>query len=218
MTSLWRSLLYAFPAVILFFVLLPFYFVLKRKGEAGQSLIVKGLCTLVPVVFCLNGCLTEGYPAFWWMLAGMLLYLAGDIAIEKNVFAGIACLTAGHLLFIVAFLWMASPRLLCLPVMIAVLLFAGILFRKPLRQMRKRAVPFLLYAIVLSALFALTLNLPNAAGTALMSGGAFLLILSDILLARSRLSDKRKFSARCDLLHSVFFYAALYLFALSVWL
>lgn len=218
MNPLWRDLLYIFPAIILFITLLPLYFVLKKKGETEQSLVVKGLCTLVPVVFCLNGCLVNGYLPFWWMLLGLLLYLAGDIAIEKKASVGVAAFMSGHLLFIVAFLLMAKPRFLCIPVLIILFTIALILFRKPLMRMRMRAVPFILYAIVLFAMLSLALNLPSSIGTAFMAGGAFLFAVSNLLLARSHIPESEIVSARSEIIRLLVYYAALYLFALSVWM
>ena len=53
----------------------------KRKKGKVLSLIVKGLCTLIPIVFGFLGLWADMIPSRLWMTAGLLLCLAGDIAI-----------------------------------------------------------------------------------------------------------------------------------------
>ena len=88
MSSLLHNLLLAFPAVILFAVLFPLYFRLKWRGGHAQSVIVKALCTLVPVTLCLNGCLVGGFVGFWWLLGGLTLCLVGDVRLRRTCLPG----------------------------------------------------------------------------------------------------------------------------------
>lgn len=218
MYSLWRTLVFLFPAIILA-VLLPLYFVLKRRGEINQSLVVKGLCTLVPIVFCLNGCLLNGYFAFWCMLLGLLFYMIGDIAIEKKLIFGICAFMIGHGLFLTAFLIMCTPNVLyCAVLFILLCSISFILFRKSLLAMKSHAIPYLLYAAVLFSLFSVALNLPFRIGTILMAVATALITISDFLLARSLVPDKKTYSTKKEIPVLILYYLGLYLFALSVWM
>lgn len=217
MPGILHILLLIFPAVVLFGVLFPLYFRLKWRGETGQSVAVKALCTLVSVLFCLNGCLVGGFRGFWWLLAGLVLCLVGDIAIEKNLFAGMGAFAAAHLLFIAAFLVYAQPTLLSLPVFLVLYAAAAFAFRKRFREMKERLVPFLLYAALVLGMLSMALGLPPLPGTMLLAGGAALFALSDLTLARNLLNGDR--ATRCSEVFSLAcYYGGLYLIALSVWL
>lgn len=218
MNLLWHNLLYLFPAAILFLVLLPFYLILKKKGEADQCFIVKNLCTLVPIVFCLNGCLVNGFIPFWWMLAGLIFYLVGDIMMGKKVPIGVAAFILGHISFIIAYLQMARPKLFSIYVLIVLLLTAFFIFRKPLLQMGKQAVLFILYAIILFAMVALALMLPSSFGTFFMAAGTLLFAISDMLLACNHIHQREKVSKSRDVARLILYYLGLYFLALSVWL
>ena len=201
MSSLLHNLLLAFPAVILFAVLFPLYFRLKWRGEHAQSVIVKALCTLVPVTLCLNGCLVGGFVGFWWLLGGLTLCLVGDVAIEKNLFAGMG----------------ARPQWLAVPVFLVLYAAAAFLFRKRFRDMGERLVPFVLYAAVILAMLSMALCLPTYPGTMVLAGGACLFAVSDLTLARNILNAERC-TKRSEAISLAFYYGGLYLIALSVWI
>lgn len=218
MSPLWRILLYLFPAVILA-ALLPQYLLLKRRGETNQSLIVKGLCTLVPVIFCLNGCLVNGYIAFWLMLSGLFFYLLGDIAIEKKLIPGISSFMIGHGFFIVAFLIMSKPEIHSVAlIFLALFLLSFFIFRKTLLYMKAQAMPFILYAVVLFFMFSIALNLPLQTGTLVMATGTLLIAVSDLLLAKNMAPDRNSPSKRKEAIVLILYYTGLYLLALSVWM
>lgn len=217
MSSLLHNLLLAFPAVILFAVLFPLYFRLKWRGEHAQSVIVKALCTLVPVTLCLNGCLVGGFVGFWWLLGGLALCLAGDVAIEKNLFAGMGAFALAHGLFIAAFVMYARPQWLAVPVFLVLYASAAFLFRKRFRDMGERLVPFVLYAAVILAMLSMALCLPAYPGTMVLAGGACLFAVSDLTLARNMLNAERC-TKRSEAISLAFYYGGLYLIALSVWI
>ncbi len=210
-------LLLVFPAVILFGALFPLFFRLKWRGERGQAVVVKGLCTLVPVLFCLNGCLVGGFRGFWWLLAGLIFCLIGDVAIEKNLYAGMGAFAAAHILFIVAFLVYAQPTLLSIPVFLVLYALSAFAFRKRFREMKERLLPFILYAALVLGMLSMALGLPPLPGTMVLAGGAALFTLSDLTLARNILNGD-KTTRRSDVFSLGCYYAGLYLIALSVWL
>lgn len=217
MPAFLHALLLVFPAVILFAVLFPLYFRLKWRGELPQSVVVKALCTLVPVTLCLNGCVVGGFAGFWWLLAGLVLCLIGDVAIEKNLFAGMGAFALAHGLFITAFVVYARPKWLALPVFLVLYAGTAFLFRKRFREMGKRLVPFVLYAAVIMAMLSMALCLPTLPGTMALAGGALLFTVSDLTLARNLLNAERC-TRRSEAISLAFYYGGLYLIALSVWL
>lgn len=217
MNPLWRNLLYCFPVVILI-TLLPLYFLQRKRDDSKQSLIVKGMCGVVPIIFCLNGCLVNGFIAFWWMLLGLIVYMIGSILIEKQLLAGTATLAAGHILFIIAYLFMAPPRFLCIPVLL-ILIFAFLIsFRKVFKKMGKRAVFFVLYIIALILMVSLSLTLPYSTGTAFMTIGSLFVAISHLFLAHREITENAKTTDTGAIICSVLYYIGLYFFALSVWM
>lgn len=209
-------LLLIFPAAILFGALLPLHFRLKRRGEAGQSAAVKGLCTAVPILFCLNGCLVGGFRGFWWLLAGLALCLAGDIAREKNLLAGMGGYAAAHVLFMIAFTVYARPKALAVPVFLVLYAAAVFAFRKRFREMKGRRALFLLYTALSLGMLSMALCLPTLPGTLVLAGGAALFVLSDLTAARNLLNGEQA-TRRSEAFSLVCYYAGLYLIALSVW-
>lgn len=216
MAQIIRIFLYIFPALILFTVFLPLYFKLKWREEKNSAAIVKGLCTLVPVIFCLNGCLINRFAGFWWLLAGLVFCFIGDVAIEKNLYAGLAAFLLAHCLFIWAFSVFAKPDLAALPVFIVLFAAAGFVLRRSVCKLGFKSVPFILYAGVLFAMLALALTLPFTIGTGLIAAGALLFVVSDVMLAYGILNNK-KYTRTGDVICLACYYLALYLIALAVW-
>ena len=215
MTHGLRIFLYIFPAIILLGGFVPLYFKLKWQGEKASSVVVKGFATLVPVIFCLNGCIVNNFRGFWWLLAGLLLCLGGDIARERSLFAGMAGFFATHLLFIRAFTVFASPELSALPVFLVLYLATAAVFCRKLIRFGSKSIPVLLYAAALFAMLALALTLPFTLGTGILALGALLFTVSDILLAYRILHNIN--SRRSDVVCLSVYYAGLYLIALTVW-
>lgn len=232
MLPVFHTLLLVFPAIVLFAVLLPLYYVLKKKKD-GQAWLARALCTLVPVIFCLNGCLVNDYVGFWWLFAGQVLFLAGDAAVEKIPFAGLSAYIFGCLMNLNAFLVMAGTRLSIPGVWILLTLFVlfVIVFRLFPGNPDACLVPFLLYAA--GTALAHSLTLPCAPGPLLMAGGAALLLLSALLSAQALIVHKppvnmllgyvpvreedRKLR-RSELFRLLCYYGGLYLIALAVWM
>jgi uncharacterized membrane protein YhhN len=206
-----------FPALVLFGVLLPSYFLLKRHANTYRSLVMKGLCTLVPIILCFNGCLTMGFAGFWWILAGLLCYLLGDLTIDKNIWVGMGSFVLGHGAFIGAFLFMATPSKEFIPIFFSLLVILIFVMRKPLKGSGFRYIPYFGYAVVLLCMTSLALTLPFSPGTGLMAGSAVLFTLSDVMLAQNTLS-KNDVPRWRDIVSLGSYYAALYLMALSVWM
>lgn len=211
-----RTVLLLFPAAVLA-LLLVLFFRLKAREEPKQALAVKVLCTLVPVVLCLNGCIVTGYPGFWLLFAGLVCCLVGDAVIDGSLPAGTAAFLTGHGLFIACFVTLRAPDPLALPVFLVLFALTAFLFRRHLRSLKGPRLLFVLYAAVILAMLSLALTLPYRRYTLLMAGGALAFTVSDLLLARGLLRGKSA-SRVADVVSLSCYYAGLYLFALSVWM
>ncbi|MDD2361502.1 MAG: lysoplasmalogenase family protein [Oscillospiraceae bacterium] len=217
MTEGIRIFLYIFPAVMLFFALLPLFFKLKQQKIAGSATVVKAFCSLVPVIFCLNGCVVNGFRGFWWILAGLSLCLVGDIITEQSKSTGLKIFTVANLLFIYAFTIFAKPTVSAAQVFLFLLAMTALIFRRQLRKPDRHFVPLLIYAVVLLFMVSLSLTLPVAVGTVLIATGALLIAISNIIDAKVFLKSAEK-NSRLYAIRLGIYYAGLYLFALAVWL
>lgn len=217
MTTQWHTLLLFFPALVLFAVLMPLYLSIKWRGEHRKSIVVKALCTLVVVILCYNGCYINEYIGFWWIFAGLIFCLIGDVAIEFQLFAGMGAFLIGHCLFIYAFIVMEPLTWQCIPGFIFFYVLVGLVLRKRLKGEGLRLIPYSLYAAAAILMFSLTLTLPLSIGTGCMVAGAGLFVLSDVLLARNILG-KKEVSHRSQAVSLACYYAGLYLMAFAVWM
>jgi len=124
------------------------------------------------------------------VLAGLVLSLAGDVAIAFSFVAGLACFLAAHMAYLAALgVSNAHPGAQALAALPAVAVFAGMLALLWSRVGKLR-VPVVVYMVVICAMLA------RAAGRALATGpspsatlflaGAILFVLSDALIAIDR--------------------------------
>ncbi|MDD3833284.1 MAG: lysoplasmalogenase family protein [Oscillospiraceae bacterium] len=211
-----RISFYIFPAGIVFFALLPLYFKQKQLNGTGSSTLVKALCSLVPAIFCLNGCIVNNFRGFWWIFAGLAVCLAGDVISEYSISAGLKVFALANLLFIYAFTVFAKPTFSSVQVFLFLFAMTALIFRRQLGKMRKHLVPLIIYAVLLIYMVSLAFTLPVAVGTILISIGALLIAVSNIIRAKELLMCGEK-NKRLHMISLGLYYAGLYLFALAVW-
>ena len=223
-----RVSLYACPAVVLG-VLLVLYGKLVQSGDEPSAGIVKVLCGLTPVVFCLNGCLVNEYIGFWWLCAAITVCAAGDSLSARFPRAAFLLLAAAQGLFIRTFTVFAAPPLTTavITALVTMAAVSGTMFfllRRRWNTMGRRVWMVIPYAVLLSVTLSLALLLPFTVGTALLSVGSLLLLIAQLGLAVS-LAEKPESEAKKtdalphgESLRLLVQNAALYGLALAVWL
>lgn len=137
-----------------------------------------------------NGALATAYGT--WILAGLVLSLAGDVLLipkeRPRVFlAGLGAFLLGHVAYTIAF----AVRGLDLPTvavaLVAVLALGLLALRWLLPHVRpSMRRPVLAYVVVISGMLACAAGTVGAAGLPAIFVGAFAFYLSDLAVARQR--------------------------------
>lgn len=139
---------------------------------------------------------TVSSAVHWWMVAGLVLSLAGDIFLllsEKWFLAGLGSFLVGHIAYVVG-LQLAPTSLgwtlIGLAVVIVSVLVGGraMLQRVDLNEARGLIGPVIAYVIIISAMVV------SAFGTAAVCAivGSLLFYFSDATLAWNRFAEKRR--------------------------
>lgn len=162
----------------------------ERWNRPGLRRVAKPAASLgfVIVAFA-SGALGSGYGA--WILAGLLLSLAGDVLLlfddPLRFLAGLAAFLAGHVAYAAGFV-VAGVAAACAgaAALGAIAVAAVVLpWLWPHVGPRMRG-PVLAYVAVISAMLALAVGTLGAGHTALAVVGAALFYTSDLFVARDR--------------------------------
>jgi len=220
----------AFGSAVLFFILIPHYLHFKQVKHKRTAITIKGLCTMIPILFCmaavirlketpsLNISTVRLLPdASCWLLAGLLLGLVGDIVLCIHFVGGMGAFLLGHICYMIAFCKLANFQLWSIGLFIILLLLALVYFRSLIPKMGKNKIPFLIYGTIILVMVSIALLLPFSIGYLgiLPAVGAFLFVLSDLLLARNILV---RVTALSDAVSLYCYYAGQLIFAMSVYL
>jgi uncharacterized membrane protein YhhN len=166
----------------------------KRDSTRGL-LLTKPFLSALFVATALTGPQADpGY--FRWILAGLLLCLAGDVFLifffaKIPFLAGLVSFLAGHVLYTVAFFSLAGPCTVNWLVVALFLAISGGVFAWLRPHLGKMLVPVLAYVAIITAMvigaaaLAGTETVPFS-GKALAFAGAILFYVSDIFVARQR--------------------------------
>jgi len=217
-------------SVLLFFILIPLYLHFKQGKYQRITMIIKGLSTMIPILFCMSTVIQlkeEPYlninsvillpDASCWLLAGLLLGLVGDIVLCIHFVGGMGAFLLGHICYIIAYCKFANFQLWSIGLFIVLLLLSLVFFHSLIPKMGKNKIPFLIYGTVILVMVSIALLLPFSIGSLgiLPAVGAFLFVLSDLLLARNILV---KVTALSDAVSLYCYYAGQFILAMSVYL
>jgi len=210
----------AFLGIVLFFVFEPVY--LKMSFSPAEkrplSLTFKALATGMALTLGVIGYIRTAGTFGLLMMVAMTVCLIADVLIGVNFVLGVFAFLLGHLFFIPAFLQTYQFRWqISLPIFLAGLLLVWILFHNYFKKAGK-ALPYLLaYSVILNAMLALGVPafLSFDRRGILLACGAVFFVISDLLLARIVYVKKTRLS---DTVSLTFYYAAQFLFGLSVFM
>lgn len=169
---------------------------MKNGQDTPFTLFLKGLPTAMAAIFPLIGLLTPAAaPYTRWILAGLLICLAGDVVLGIHFVTGGGLFLLGHVCYVAGLLGRQTLR----PEHI--ILFAGIwgvlivfllLYRKHMPN-RLMFLAVCLYAAALSALLAAAVPLPFTQGSHqayCAAIGAILFVISDMTLCDNMLNNR----------------------------
>ena len=233
--------------VVLMAVLGTYYF-RNKKRHRKTALFCKALATSVSGLLLLGylygartgesaGGVLSGWAdgvileaAFAGTLAAIVFYMAADVLLECRFIWGAVCFGIGHICMAAGFLlsgesvlhpeksggYTVDAGLLCLALAVCAALMAAACtaLHRYFRSLKKKKLfyPLLAYVLILSLMAALAVT----AGGLIPAAGGLCFAVSDVLLGRNRLGKRR--SAVCGAFVLILYYAAVYLFAMRLWI
>ena len=233
--------------VVLMAVLGAYYF-LNKKRHRKTALFCKALATSVSGLLLLGylygartgesaGGVLSGWAdgvileaAFAGTLAAIVFYMAADVLLECRFIWGAVCFGIGHICMAAGFLLSGESVLhpeknggytvdtglfcLALAVFAALMASACAALHRYFHSLKKKKLfyPLLAYVLILSLMAALAVT----AGGLIPAAGGLCFAVSDVLLGRNRLGKRR--SAVCGAFVLILYYAAVYLFAMRLWI
>lgn len=233
--------------VVLMAVLGTYYF-RNKKRHRKTALFCKALATSVSGLLLLGylygartgesaGGVLSGWAdgvileaAFAGTLAAIVFYMAADVLLECRFIWGAVCFGIGHICMAAGFLLSGESVLhpeknggytvdtglfcLALAVFAALMASACAALHRYFHSLKKKKLfyPLLAYVLILSLMAALAVT----AGGLIPPAGGLCFAVSDVLLGRNRLGKRR--SAVCGAFVLILYYAAVYLFAMRLWI
>ena len=172
-----------YAVTVLFFLMLGFYLGFqKTKTLPGHSralsVALKCAATAMAVVVALIGCIKNPQPAYWIILAGLVVCTIADGVLCVRFITGGAIFGLGHVLYIVAFCVMHRPTWASLILFAALLGLVTAFFSRYRKRIGRRLPLILGYATLLCLM--VSMALPQKP---LFFTGALLFAASDALLA-----------------------------------
>jgi uncharacterized membrane protein YhhN len=203
------------------FLLAGLLFYEKRDSTRGLLLTKPFLSTLF-VVTALTG--TQADPGYFrWILAGLLLCLAGDIFLifffsRIPFLAGLVSFLAGHILYAIAFFSLAGPGTANGIAIVFIVAISGGVFAWLRPHLGKMLVPVIAYIAIITVMVIGALSLAETEtvrfpGRALALAGAILFYLSDIFVARQRFATRNYFNRAVGL---PLYFAGQFMIAFSI--
>ncbi len=194
----------------------------EKRDSIRGLLLTKPFLSALFVVTALTGPQADpGY--FRWILAGLLLCLAGDVFLifffsKKFFLAGLVSFLAGHVLYAVAFFSLAGPGTANWIAIVILVAVSGAVFAWLRPHLGKMLVPVIAYIAIITAMVIGAVSLAETEtirfpGRALALSGAIFFYLSDIFVARQRFATRNYFNRAVGL---PLYFAAQFLIAFSI--
>jgi len=193
----------------------------KRDSTRGL-LLTKPFLSALFVAAALTGSQTDT-PYFRWILAGLLLCMAGDVFLifffsRKPFLAGLVSFLAGHILYAIAFFSLAGEGKGNWIVIALFLAFSCGVFAWIRPHLGKMLIPVVAYVVIITAMVigASSLAATEAVrfeGRALAFAGAIFFYISDLFVARQRFVTSNFFNRAVGL---PLYFAGQFMIAFSI--
>ena len=150
----------------------------RKDRNKKRELAFKGGATLTAAALAAYGFLTDPTPSHGLLLAGLCVCAIADVVLDLHFLAGTAAFGLGHLCYCAAYLLAKTPGWGSLAVFLPLCGAIAFLYPRLKRYAAPNsALPYLGYALLISAMLALALALRP-----LLLAGALLFVLSDAML------------------------------------
>lgn len=194
----------------------------EKRDSIRGLLLTKPLLSALFVAAALTG--PQADPEYFrWILAGLLLCMAGDVFLifflsKKLFLAGLVSFLAGHILYTVAFFTLAGSRGTSWIVITLFLAISAVVFTWLRPRLGKMLIPVLAYIAIITAMVIGAASLAGTEtvrfrGRALAFAGALLFYVSDIFVARHRFVTQNFFNRAVGL---PLYFAGQFMIAFSI--
>lgn len=201
---LWAAL--SLPVMLLFH-----YIYTRTRGEKAHwhSLSKSGASFVAVMTAALGASLVQKTPQSGLLVLAAALCCASDFILDKWFVPGMAGFALAHFVFIGYMLCLQPPHPGSLPLALLFFAVTAFLFRRDIKNLGKRTVPFVLYPVVLAAMAGMAAVLPFTLSPryTLFALGAAAFAVSDLFVARDALTgltERRRHGAL------LLYYCALY--------
>ena len=204
-------------AIILLSVLLYFENKQQMKGLLATKTLLSSLFVLAALL--------QPHPMlryYYFMLAGLLFCLAGDILLalpQKKMFLrGLIAFLLGHVFYIFAFLNFTRSGPWTWTGTLVILIVSSVIYFKLRPHLAKMKIPVLCYCLVITVMLAGAWSIfadsgLTRPGRIMLFSGALVFYISDIFVARDRFLKKEFFNRLIGL---PLYYAGQFLLAFSI--
>ena len=150
----------------------------RKKGSKKRELALKGSATLTAALLAGYGYARQPSPAHLFILLGLCVCVIADVVLDFNFLAGTAAFGLGHVCYCVSYLLAQKPGWISLGVFLILCGVIAVLYpRLKKYSAPDSALPYLGYALLISAMLALALPQKPV-----LLAGALLFVVSDALL------------------------------------
>ena len=170
-------------------------------------LLFKGGTTMMAALLAFYGSLQSQLPAHFIIVLGIAVCAAADVILELRFKAGMLVFATGHICYIAAFVMMGGISHLSILVYALLIVMIAVATQKLKKSLDEPYIPYLLYSLIIAAMFSLALAQPLTAAL-----GALLFVISDSLLFLGIMKVKSKVSHTAVIST---YYLAQFLLALS---
>ncbi len=192
--------------------------VMSSKGMGKLNILPKVTCSAVFVASAVLAAYLDGEnPLVNLIVLALILFTIADGLLDVNFIIGALCFMAGHTLMIIR-LWPLAPSLLISAAIFAAgLIIMFIIFLKPLKEQKAKAIPLVVYAASLCAEMALAVTLPAEHGALyiMLAVGSVMFFISDIYVAKGEFFSGKKWER---VLTMALYWGALYLYSSTLWI
>lgn len=214
--------------MLIFLVLIPLYIGSKLnslikavsaglKGISSLIAISFGVAGMIKMVYYPDGVTYTGLVNDAWLLAGLVLCLAGDVAFVFSVTAGGSLFALAHVGYIVFFLRIAGFTPVSIPIFALCVVAVMCSLYQYMGSVGKNKFRLIAYAAVILANCSIAVILPFHIGIMgfLPAIGCILLGVSNYMLFRNTFVERTVLS---DCISLNTYYAGLFLISLSIYL
>lgn len=170
-------------------------------------LLFKGGTTMMAALLAIYGSLQSQLPAHFLIALGIAVCAAADVILEIRFKAGMLVFALGHICYIASFVMMGGINHLSILVYALLIVMIAVVTQKLKKSLDEPYTPYLLYSLIIAAMFSLALAQPLTAAL-----GALLFVISDSLLFLGIIKEKPKVSHTAVIST---YYLAQFLLALS---